>query len=40
MPIGIRPATRLVWLNNTKGWAEGLDDFGTAEYRFKVYAFK
>ena len=34
------PSQRLAYLNNTKGWAEGLDDFSTGEYNFKVYAVK
>jgi len=34
------PSQRLAYLNNTKGWAEGLDNFATGEYNFKVYAVK
>lgn len=34
------PSQRLAYLNNTKGWSEGLDNFGTGEYSFKVYAVK
>ncbi len=34
------PSQRLAYLNNTKGWAEGFDNFGTGEYTFKVYAVK
>jgi len=32
------PSKRLAWLNSTKGWAEAFDNFGTSEYKFKVYA--
>jgi len=34
------PSQRLAYLNSTKGWAEGFDNFGTGEYNFKVYAVK
>ena len=34
------PSQRLSYLNGTKGWAEGFDNFGTGEYKFKVYAVK
>lgn len=34
------PSQRLAYLNNTKGWSEGLDNFGTGEYTFKAYAVK
>ncbi len=34
------PSQRLAYLNTTKGWSEGLDNFGTGEYNFKVYAVK
>ncbi len=34
------PSQRLAYLNTTKGWLEGLFNFGTGEYNFKVYAVK
>ena len=34
------PSQRLAYLNTTKGWAECFDNFGTGEYKFKVYAVK
>src|SRR5713226_161314 len=34
------PSQRLAYLNTTKGWAEGLYNFATGEYHFKVYAVK
>jgi hypothetical protein len=34
------PSKRLAYLNNTKGWSEGLENFATGEYTFKVYAVK
>ncbi len=34
------PSQRLAYLNTTKGWSEGLDNFATGEYNFKVYAVK
>lgn len=34
------PSQRLGYLNNTKGWSEGLDNLATGEYSFKVYAVK
>ena len=34
------PSQRLAYLNTTNGWAEGLDNFATGEYDFKVYAVK
>ena len=32
------PSQKLSYLNTTKGWVEGLDNFGTGEFNFKVYA--
>ncbi len=32
------PSQKLAWLNTTKGWSEGLDNFGTGEFNYKVYA--
>ncbi len=34
------PSQRLAYLNTTKGWSEGLYNFATGEYHFKVYAVK
>ncbi len=34
------PSQKLAWLNTTKGWSEGLDNLGTGEYNYKVYAVK
>jgi hypothetical protein len=34
------PSQRLGYLNTTKGWLEGLYNFATGEYNFKVYAAK
>ncbi len=34
------PSKRLAFLNTTKGRAEGLYNFATGEYNFKVYAVK
>jgi hypothetical protein len=34
------PSQKLSYLNTTKGWAEGLFNFGTGEYSIKVYAVK
>lgn len=34
------PSQRLAWLNTTKSWSEGLDNFGTGEFNYKVYAVK
>ena len=34
------PSQRLAWLNTTKGWSEGLDNCGTGEFNYKVYAVK
>ncbi len=34
------PSQKLAWLNTTKGWSEGLDNFATGEYNYKVYAVK
>jgi hypothetical protein len=34
------PSKRLAYLNTTKGRSEGLYNFETGEYKFKVYAVK
>ncbi|MCJ7634729.1 hypothetical protein MUP77_20350 [Candidatus Bathyarchaeota archaeon] len=34
------PSQKLAYLNTTKGRSEGLYNFGTGEYSFKVYAVK
>lgn len=34
------PSQRLAYLNTTKGWSEGFENFATGEYSFKVYAVK
>ena len=34
------PSQRLAYLNTTKGWSEGLDNFATGEFTYKVYAVK
>ncbi|QQG48432.1 MAG: hypothetical protein HY247_06725 [archaeon] len=34
------PSQRLSFLNNTKGWSEGFDNFATGEFTYKVYAVK
>ena len=34
------PSQKLAYLNTTKGWSEGLDNFATGEFTYKVYAVK
>ncbi len=34
------PSQKLGWLNTTKGWSEGLDNFASGEFTYKVYAVK
>ncbi len=34
------PSQKLAWLNTTKGWLEGLENFATGEFSSKVYTQK